>query len=618
MNVFCGAVNRQRTPVSETFFDSRAFNAFPTNFFSGGCTNNVLLCYSDNGASEKTFYHCSQSKVTVIGTVDIYNANEVCDLLDVSQAEVHSGDLSLIAAAYQKWGIDCVKYFNGDFAFAIWDERTQTIVCAVDPFRQRPFYYFLDEEQFLFSNRIELLSTFPFARALNHLWIADYLSQIRTDNDATIYQNITRISPGYVLLVTADTNRYYRYWEVSAVTPINRSLKDSVDGFEWHMERAVRARVSNLLENGIELSGGLDSNGIAAIASMHLAPGRELTAFTNALPDTQKDTLTNFGDEWDAASAMARSFGITKHIPVSRSVAGLFEMLNGALETIGYPINNFFTMSQESLYKTAASHSIGVLMSGCGGNEGVSEFASGRYVYSLLKGGSYFELVRYLSNHYGVAHGSLKALRGWAKYILNVEKKSLDKQFHADCGGSLLKDSLLSESTVRWRGQMLSLANQSMRERYCYKLNQHALFERLQAGYQYTSRYGMTYRYPLLDPQFIEFYTSIPDKWKAQDPAGRSLFRTALKGKLPAHVCNQSKRTDTGSIPFFKLELDSYYDILKQWCELLPETDPVFNFIERRKVLNIKLNVEWDKVVMFRSLRCAAMLSIFLNRHFRR
>ena len=57
-----------------------------------------------------------------------------------------TSDTEIILHAYQKWGEKCVNHFSGMFAFALWDEKRQTLFCARDPFGIKPFYYCIKNE----------------------------------------------------------------------------------------------------------------------------------------------------------------------------------------------------------------------------------------------------------------------------------------------------------------------------------------------------------------------------------------------------------------------------------------------------------------------------------------
>ena len=53
---------------------------------------------------------------------EIYNFKELKNELGDYPFKTNS-DTEVILAAYQRWGKDCVKRFNGIFAFAIWDKK---------------------------------------------------------------------------------------------------------------------------------------------------------------------------------------------------------------------------------------------------------------------------------------------------------------------------------------------------------------------------------------------------------------------------------------------------------------------------------------------------------------
>ncbi len=69
-------------------------------------------------------------------------------------------DTEVILKAFKKWGTDCVTHFKGMFAFAIWNEKDQTLFCARDRFGIKPFYYTIVDNIFYFASEMKALLPF--------------------------------------------------------------------------------------------------------------------------------------------------------------------------------------------------------------------------------------------------------------------------------------------------------------------------------------------------------------------------------------------------------------------------------------------------------------------------
>ena len=105
-------------------------------------------------------------------------------------------DAELILGAYRRWGERCPERLLGDFAFAIWDRRNQTLFCARDHFGVKHLYFYRSNPIFVFGSEIKALLCLPeVPRRLNEARLADYLMLISEDKSATLYQDIFRLPP---------------------------------------------------------------------------------------------------------------------------------------------------------------------------------------------------------------------------------------------------------------------------------------------------------------------------------------------------------------------------------------------------------------------------------------
>ena len=109
-------------------------------------------------------------------------------------------DAELILYAYEAWGEDCVKHLIGDFAFAIWDNRSQRLFCARDHFGVKPFFYSCAGNDFIFSDNLnELRRDARVSDALDEIAIGDYLVfGLNQDLSSTTFKDIRRLPQSHI------------------------------------------------------------------------------------------------------------------------------------------------------------------------------------------------------------------------------------------------------------------------------------------------------------------------------------------------------------------------------------------------------------------------------------
>ena len=75
--------------------------------------------------------------------------------------------------AYITYGIDCIKHFNGMWAFAIWDSKKEELFLSRDRFGEKPLYYFHDNDGIYFASEIKFIFSLLGKRLsinINHLY----------------------------------------------------------------------------------------------------------------------------------------------------------------------------------------------------------------------------------------------------------------------------------------------------------------------------------------------------------------------------------------------------------------------------------------------------------------
>src|SRR5436853_157718 len=93
--------------------------------------------------------------VVVTYNGEIYNFQKLRIELEARGHQFHSKtDTEVIVHAYEEWGDECVRRFNGMFAFAIWDKPNQRLFLARDRYGIKPLYWHFRNGTLIFASEI--------------------------------------------------------------------------------------------------------------------------------------------------------------------------------------------------------------------------------------------------------------------------------------------------------------------------------------------------------------------------------------------------------------------------------------------------------------------------------
>jgi asparagine synthase (glutamine-hydrolysing) len=185
-----------------------------------------------------------------------------------------STDLSIVAAAYERWGISCFAQLIGDWALSIWDPRTRSLILAKDPIGVRHLYYSLDDSQVTWSTVLDPLvllagKTFTICEE----YIAGLFSLFPAAH-LTPYSGIHAVPPSCSVLIQAGKHEIRAYWNFESSKEIRyRTDVQYQEHFRAVFGQAVRRRLRSDAPVLAELSGGMDSSSIVCMADDIVAGG---------------------------------------------------------------------------------------------------------------------------------------------------------------------------------------------------------------------------------------------------------------------------------------------------------------------------------------------------------
>lgn len=179
-------------------------------------------------------------------------------------------DADLILAGYEAWGEACPEHILGDFAFAIWDDRTRRLFCARDPFGVRPLFYHRDKQVFLFGSMArQVLAHGAVPARLNERAIAYYLTGKPYNflTEGTYFEDVWRARPAHGAVLTPSGElRQTRYWDIDRGRQLHYSSDEEYAEELLHLLRqSVKAHARSHRPVAVFTSGGMDSSTIASL-----------------------------------------------------------------------------------------------------------------------------------------------------------------------------------------------------------------------------------------------------------------------------------------------------------------------------------------------------------------
>ena len=198
---------------------------------------------------------------------EIYNYLELQDTFKGNWDFSSDSDTETVLAAYDKYGEDCVDHLRGMFAFAIWDQRKQTLFCSRDRFGIKPFYYTVVDKVFYFASEAKaLLPVLPDIETDPDA-MAEYLTFNFVIGESTLFKGIKQLLPGHSLTIEGGSVRTRRYWDVNYEVDWDHGEEWFQEQLRSHLDDSVAVHLRSDVPVGAYLSGGIDSSLMAILAA---------------------------------------------------------------------------------------------------------------------------------------------------------------------------------------------------------------------------------------------------------------------------------------------------------------------------------------------------------------
>lgn len=231
----------------------------------------AILDLSDNGTQPMSY---ADGRYQLVFNGEIYNFLEIRKELEQKGYSFKSEtDSEVILAAFIEWKEDCQNHFNGMWAFAIWDCKTQRLFLSRDRFGVKPLYYaILPEGGLVFASEMKsIIPVLPRIEADEQTFVL-YREKVHYENqEKCILKGIRRFPAGCCGWFFEGTIQINRWWNtLDHLMEVPSDYNEQVEMFRDLFLDSCRLRMRSDVRIGTALSGGLDSS--ASICAMaHIA-----------------------------------------------------------------------------------------------------------------------------------------------------------------------------------------------------------------------------------------------------------------------------------------------------------------------------------------------------------
>ncbi len=438
---------------------------------------------------------------------EIYNFLELRSNLQSSGHEFKTkSDTEVLLHMYDEYGIECLDYLNGMFAFALWDGIKSKLILVRDRLGIKPLYYsFTETGCLVFASEIKSILGFPgVERTYNLHAISSYLSFRRCMGQETLFKNIFSLEPGCYLEI--DTGKHFikRYWRLPTDKYEVVTEELSLERTEELLRKSVERRLISDVPLGAFLSGGLDSSAIVALmSSMMNSP---VKTYSIGFKDEKYNELSY-------CEMVAKTFG-TDHRELILDENDYLDLIPKLIRIKDEPLA---VANEVALYQLARylKKDITVVLSGEGADElfaGYGRIFRSPYDYMRLKAQSRKGKVNgdsfgnQIMSQYGksVFHDELDHFMSVYKWMSAEDKQNvLSQQAWDAVGGDLhLKEQL---------GEIFdSVSDLSHYDKYLYFFQRYHLENLLRRVDMTTMASAVEARVPFVDHELVEHVSRLP------------------------------------------------------------------------------------------------------------
>ncbi len=257
-----------------------------------------LIVVDPRGGIQPMSKKSGEKNYTIVYNGELYNTEDIRKILIKKGYRFRSySDTEVLLTAYMEWGKNCLKYVNGIFSFAVWEDTEKTLFLARDPLGVKPLFYSFKKGSLIFGSEIKALLKHPFIDPIiddKGLLEIFGLGPARSLGNG-VFRDIEEIPPAHYLIFDKSGLQFTEYWDLSA----NEHMEDFQSTLE-HTRFLLTDAIERQLVSDVPvctfLSGGLDSSIISAVAAKAFQKTDRVTLKTFSIDYTDNEKYYTHND----------------------------------------------------------------------------------------------------------------------------------------------------------------------------------------------------------------------------------------------------------------------------------------------------------------------------------
>jgi asparagine synthase (glutamine-hydrolysing) len=480
--------------------------------------------------------YTNQGGAIVLWDGRLDNREELLRLLGL-RIEADTGDVAIVAAAFEKWGTGCLPRISGDWALCLWQPRDASLILAKDAIGARPLFYALDATGVSWSSLLEpIVVRAGRSFSLNEEYLAGWLSFFPATK-LTPYEGIEAVPPGSYVLVRNGRATCHEYWRFDPGNIVRyRTDQEYEEHFRTLFAESVRRRLRAAAPVTAELSGGIDSSSIVCMADQLTVRGFQvprldtISYYDDAEPNwNERPYFTSVEERRGRIGcqiALQSQSVVPSHSPEFRATPAS----GGSSSPEARQFADYFK-----------SRNSRVLLSGIGGDEMLGGVPTPFLELADLMTLGEWKMFARQTTRWALALRKPWIQLAWqtARRFLPLSIRTLPPNQQPPFW---LTESFADRQKHALQGYERRLALRGPRPSFQINMRTLEALRRQLASTAISCEPLLEIRYPYLDREILEFLCAVPREQLVRPHQRRSLMRRALAGIVPDFVLNRRRK----------------------------------------------------------------------------